>query len=380
MVELIQDINQPEIAVAKNLNTTPELLTELARHEDIQVRQAVARNPHTPPYTLFLLAEEFPQDFLKNPIFPLLNLEDPQLEIPASSLQKILTCEDAPQEWLNRFAISGYHYHLLGIVQNPQASKQVLQLVAENQYCDDFIHELIKMHVNVAGEMDSGWQEYADRKLQHIIETGSSNPSEVGCYWGNNAKGQYYQFILWQLGITPQLQIAKTSAYVQEAIAKFTDAPPEYLRQLLNIKRNITTLIEVAKNKNTPIECLIELAHHQSRVIREAAMRNPSLPRSIVNNFFQERLLATHPHTQVEKLRELCASQWSFIRVRVAKHPNLELSDLETLAQSADWRIRVCIANHPRVNVHLLKQLTQDQSVCVRQAVALNPTFRRYIR
>ncbi|MBD2435499.1 hypothetical protein [Nostoc sp. FACHB-110] len=368
----MQVSDQSAIAIAKSFNTTPELLTELARHKDIKVRQAVVGNPHTPPYILFLLAEEFPQDFLHNPIFPTLDLENPELVIPGSSLQTILACDNAPQEWLHRFAISGYHYHLLGIVQNPQANKQVLQLAAENPSGDAFIHELIKMHVNIAGEMDSGWQEYADNKLPQIIAASFSNFAEVGCYGTNNSQGYYYQFILWQLGITPAWQLNKTSEHVQQAIAKFIDAPPAYLRQLLDIKINITTLIEVAKNKNTPIECLIDLAHHQSRVIKEAAMRNPSLPRSIVNDFCQERFLATHPHTQVEKLRELCSSKWSFIRWRVAKHPNLELSDLNTLAQSADWRIRVGVASHPRADLDILQQLTQDKSVRVRQAVALN--------
>ncbi|BAY99572.1 hypothetical protein NIES37_35550 [Tolypothrix tenuis PCC 7101] len=368
----MQVSDQSEIAVAKNLNTTPELLTELARHQDIKVRQAVAKNPQTPTYILFLLAEEFPQDFLHNPIFSTLDLENPESVIPGSSLQQILACDDAPQAWLHKFAISGYHYHLLGIVQNPQVSKQVLELAAENTSGDAFIHELIKMHVNIAGEMDLGWQEYAENKLPQIIAASFSNFAEVGCYSCNNSKGYYYQFILWQLGITPDLQLTKTSEYVQTVIAKSSETPPAYLRQFLNTKFKITTLIEVAKNKNTPVECLIELADHRSRLIREAAMRNPSLPRSIVHDFFQERFLATHPHTQIEKLRELCKSKWSFIRWRVAKHPNLELSDLNTLAQSADWRIRECVASHPRADLDILQKLAQDQSVYVRQAVALN--------
>ncbi|BAZ40866.1 leucine rich repeat variant [Calothrix sp. NIES-4101] len=101
-------------------------------------------------------------------------------------------------------------------------------------------------------------------------------------------------------------------------------------------------------------------------------MRNPSLPRSIVNNFFQERFLATNPHTEVEKLRELCVSKWSFIRARVAKHPNLELSDLKKLARSPELKIRVAVASHPRADVRILKHLTGDRSILVRRAVALN--------
>ncbi|BAY13823.1 hypothetical protein [Calothrix sp. NIES-2098] len=369
--------NELAIAAAKDIHTTPELLTELAGHEDLQVRQAVAGNPNAPIDVLFQLAGEFPQEFLENPILPLLQLENPEFHtlIPYSVIQIILACEDTPEDWLRRFATSGCHDYLLAIVQNPQASKQVLQLVAENEYCNAFIRELIELHINIAGEMQSDWQEYADNKLQYILnilESGCSQPGELGCDFSNSPKEQYYQFTFWQLGIGPKLQFAKTSEYLRETIAKFSNAPPEYLRELLTLKTKISTLLEVAKNPNTPIECLIELANRNSRVVRETVMRNPRLPRSIVNHFFQERFLATHPHTEVEKLRELCASKWSFIRAIVAKHPNLELSDLEKLARSPDWRIRVSVASHPRSDLHILKHLTGDKSILVRQAVALN--------
>ncbi|BAY89344.1 hypothetical protein [Tolypothrix sp. LEGE 11397] len=369
--------HQLAIAAANNIDTTPELLTELATHQDIKIRQAIAGNPNTPIDVLFQLAEEFPIEFIKNPILPLLQLENTNFytTIPYRVVLNILASEDAPEEWLIAFATTGYYDYLLVIVQNPQTSKQVLQLVAENQYCSDYIRRLIEMHVNIAQEMPSGWQEYADHKLQDILDSIASrfyNTGELGCNSYNNVKGEYYQFTFWLLGIGPKLQLAKASEYVREAIAKFSDTPPEYLRELLSLKIKITTIIEVAKNKNTPVECLIELVNHNSRVVREAAMRNPSLPRSIVNNFFQERCLVTNPHTVVEKLRELCTSRWSFIRARVAKHPNLELSDLEKLARSPEWRIRVAVASHPRADMHILKHLTQDKSILVRRAVALN--------
>ncbi|MBD2200272.1 MULTISPECIES: hypothetical protein [Calothrix] len=377
MEEFIKLSNQVAIAAANNIDTTPELLTELARHKDIQVRQAVASNPNTPIDVLFQLAEEFPIEFIKNPILPLLHLENPAFykTIPHEVILNILASEDAPEEWLIEFATSGYYDYLLLIVQNPQVSKKVLQLVTENQYCNDFIRELIEMHVNIAGEMPSGWQEYADNKLQNIhdiIASGLYNTAPLGCDSYNSGKGEYYQFTFWLLGIEPKLQLAQASEYIQETIARFSDTPPEYLRELLTLKIKIPTLIEVAKNKNTPVECLIELVNHNSRMVRETAMKNPSLPRSIVNSFFQERFLATHPHTEVEKLRELCTSKWSFIRVRVAKHPNLELSDLEKLARSPEWRIRVSVASHPCADIHILKHFTQDKSILVRRAVALN--------
>ncbi|BAZ40865.1 hypothetical protein NIES4101_68260 [Calothrix sp. NIES-4101] len=198
MVELMQVSNQVAITAANSIHTAPELLTELAGHEDIQVRQAVAGNPNTPTDVLLQLAEEFPQEFVKNPVLPLLQLENPEFHklIPYSVIQNILACEGAPQEWLRLFATYVCYDYLLAIVHNPQASKQVLQLVAENEYCGAVIHELIELHVNIAGEMKSGWQEYADNKLQYIQDILKSE------YYHPRDKGQYYKFTFWELGLS----------------------------------------------------------------------------------------------------------------------------------------------------------------------------------
>ena len=62
--------------VASNVSAPPELLTELANHESKVVRKAVTSNPNTPTETLFKLGEYFPQEFLNNPVFELLILEN----------------------------------------------------------------------------------------------------------------------------------------------------------------------------------------------------------------------------------------------------------------------------------------------------------------
>jgi HEAT repeat protein len=45
-------------AVAKNINTPPEILAQLAEDEDNGVRRAVAKNPHTPYNTLVMLTKD----------------------------------------------------------------------------------------------------------------------------------------------------------------------------------------------------------------------------------------------------------------------------------------------------------------------------------
>ena len=59
---------------AKDENTAPEILRELAKSEDRLTRQYVAGNPNTPVAVLEELGEYFPEPLTANPIFNLLLL------------------------------------------------------------------------------------------------------------------------------------------------------------------------------------------------------------------------------------------------------------------------------------------------------------------
>src|SRR5579884_3786684 len=63
-------------AEATNPETSPERLAKLAKNE--RIAPFVAANPNTSVETLLALAQAHPQEFLDNPILPLLHLEDPR--------------------------------------------------------------------------------------------------------------------------------------------------------------------------------------------------------------------------------------------------------------------------------------------------------------
>jgi predicted component of type VI protein secretion system len=76
--------------VAANPASPGGLLEALSCCPDLLTQRAVARNPNTPRDTLFRLSVHHPEDFLDNPVFPLLLLEDPQLgQLPAPVLSAI---------------------------------------------------------------------------------------------------------------------------------------------------------------------------------------------------------------------------------------------------------------------------------------------------
>jgi hypothetical protein len=83
--------------LAANPATAPEVLRELSQSDDRAIRQAVAGNPNVPIEVFWKLLMEFPSEIIKNPIFPLIRLENPSwLEmIPIKQLSTMLEKPDS---------------------------------------------------------------------------------------------------------------------------------------------------------------------------------------------------------------------------------------------------------------------------------------------
>lgn len=128
--------------VASNIATPPELLKKLSSHSKATVSKAVVSNPNTPPKTLFKLGEYFPQALLNNPVFNLLFLEKPDIieSIPFPTLYSLINQKNAPP-FLLKCATHHKNYN---------------------------IAETAKLHINLAGEMSSGWHEAAQKIFEKI--------------------------------------------------------------------------------------------------------------------------------------------------------------------------------------------------------------------
>jgi hypothetical protein len=83
-------------AEAMHPTTRPDRLRELAG--DHSLEPFLAQNPNTPPDLLCQLAASYPQQFLANPVLPLLFLENPRFSgmLSDEALQAPLRYETAP--------------------------------------------------------------------------------------------------------------------------------------------------------------------------------------------------------------------------------------------------------------------------------------------
>lgn len=80
---------------AKDETTAPEILASLAESQDPLVRKYVANNPNTPLDSLQELGAEFPEAVVRNPIFTLLRLENPESKFVLLSLARSVATSPA---------------------------------------------------------------------------------------------------------------------------------------------------------------------------------------------------------------------------------------------------------------------------------------------
>jgi hypothetical protein len=159
--------------IAADCDAPPELLQELGNNPDVITRRCVASNPNTPTTTLFELGAEFPEELLNNPVFGLLVLENLNLgaKIPRKTLSILLQLPSVPQVLLYWGLESGFLDLLLAIASNPKTPKTVLEKLTNLH--DTYplnstgnIEEAASLHINIAGEMTSGWEEAANKEIR----------------------------------------------------------------------------------------------------------------------------------------------------------------------------------------------------------------------
>ncbi|MCK6423071.1 MAG: hypothetical protein L6Q73_19500 [Aquabacterium sp.] len=117
-------------------HATQDMLRTLAGSPDRGTRRLVALNPEAPKDLLLALAPAFPGEFLLNPCFDLLLLEDPNLlqGLPASVLKNILKRADCPRSLLRWAAFCGSGPIRAAVAGRQDVPVELLQVIAAGPY------------------------------------------------------------------------------------------------------------------------------------------------------------------------------------------------------------------------------------------------------
>lgn len=410
---LKQDINQARI-VAAEPTTNPEILRELALFDDEKTREAVVSNANSPPEVLVQLGEQFPSQFLDNPVFPLLLLENPNFirELPLNTLRSILTQENCPEYILEQAADKADLEVQLALANNVKTSKAILSRL--NQSRNSEVVEAVNLHVNFVGELTEGFEEKVRELVKKIIPSGYQTDIRS------------LTFVLAQICYIPKFIVQlwvqeKTYMIICRELAEYSATAPNILECLANHTDSYTR-VRLAKNHNTPTETLLKLANEQPSYIARYVAMNPSTTIDLLEILSKREdkelvhLVAQNPNTPLPVLQELAKDvdrriaqsanknleeqQDEYDEQAVRKNPEISPEILEKFAQKDPETVAELpytppklllklfqnvdekqknaldvyenIASNPNTPASILEQLARNESSFVRQAVARN--------
>ncbi|HBE19856.1 MAG TPA: hypothetical protein DEG17_21590 [Cyanobacteria bacterium UBA11149] len=387
---------EESLQIAQNPHTSPEVLRKLANCFDRMTRRNVAANPNIPTDILWELGQQFPQEILNNPIFSLLLLEKPNLveEIPPSTLKSILKEDDVPISFLNwalnqrdremRFAIvmnrqtpqkildklihsddSLDREILLTIAINPKTPKEILaKLLQSNDRLDreialaitmnpetpkeilvQLLHsnnmeivEAGKLHVNLAGEMNQGWDRVAKDKIIEI----AAIDKEVEQYLS-----QLDWFGLIPDFVTPYLAKYETILPILSMANSYYQPPEIFMSEYL-----------ISCEDRSPLDVFKQLASH---------------PDSVSLIAIAQEYLSRYPHRLPRVFEKLTEKSQSFsIRIFALLHHRITAKALTDNSRSIIWLERYAIAQHHNTPIDILYTLAKDGNQIVRAAAKAN--------
>ncbi len=367
--------------VAANPATSGETLEKLVAQKDTAVRQAIAGNPNTPVRHLLTLAQEFPLEFLSNPVLPLLNLSQPDFikKLPQGGWLQILRYDRVPSVWL-KWIQQGL----------------ILPLVWQRK---EMASEL-SSHVAFAGEATRGWEKKAKKAMQedtrlftylHRANTPTFLLSILAFpgladQWGVELRGEQKEQQALVLAHSPELTgkilallVRDSNPSIQSAVARHPRTPAKVLTRLLDKSPETAVRQAVASNPHIPDKLLHRLAGDNDAGVRAAVAHHPKTPLAALETlaldaeFKVRAAVALHPRLSLDIYHFLAEDTAPPVRTALARNVHAPPETLLALARDAALEVRVALARNPRLPPEIFALLLQDESAQVRLSLARNP-------
>jgi hypothetical protein len=365
------NLNFAELVVeAEAPSTPPERLSELAQQVgywseyasvdgQVPVRKALARNPNTPPEILQPLAGIYPDDFLANPVAPLLTREMPDFLDPLRPDQ------------------------LLALLLRPDAPPSLIAPL--RTHANARVRETARLHVSLVAADDVVWEAEARRAYRRLPLVAGEALLELA-----------------ELDLTPFWIIERFAGGLDrrltERLLSTGDEPEqralrELLRRAADDTAHALTDAELARlarsgvrarclaavHPDTPAEVLERLAGSGGPLARKWVARNSALPPALAAELasaaaWRVRVaLARNPNTPPELLDQLAGDTMPPVRAAVARNAATPAGTLERLASDERVSICVAVARNRMTPAPVLEQLARSTKRSVRLGVRTNP-------
>lgn len=369
--------------VAANPAAPADLLQELATSNDKTTQKAVAANPNTPTKILMKLGMKYPALLLENPIFALLQLENPNfiLEMPQNTLMALIKLPTPPEYILTLATKRPELDLLLFLVNNLQTPKTILEKLITSK--NKQVAQAAKLHLNWAQEISqplpNNPQEVLSRFLRDIDFTHEKHEEIILGFLEAIPK-----FLIPFAGDSYKQWLTQSSKCNFFRIENYKIDPNPYtsIASLEILAQDCRWQVRcgVACNPYTPLNLLETFAQDHHWEVRCGVACNPHTPLKLLETLAQDRHwevrlgVAQHPKPSAEILTTLSLDPVLAVRTCVAKNPHTPLTLLETLAKDSSESVRRYVAANPNITLILLKDLAKDSNEYVRFSVAENPS------
>ncbi len=384
-----------QIEEAADPATSPARLQDLARQGGSREKRAVAANPNAPTEVLLWLARWHWDAVLRNPILPLLLMEDPNFpaRLPLIALREILRMEDPPREFL------------APLMRHP--NEEIREAAR--------LHRTTRQRQPKAAEEGAptfGLQLRGGAALAELVTLGLAPPwlllsaleaSEIGlrmraarCVREQGPAGPLHERmqLLQEAGADEQLRclgkcrrdmdparlalLADGGPFARRLAARHPRTPPEALMKLAGVHGEFTVRCCAARNPSTPGPTLVSLAAHEDWRIRQAVAKNRRSPAPLLDQLASDGVMevrcaaAANAATLPGTLARLAGDAEPEVRLMVARHAVVDDSVLHLLKRDADDEVRRTLARRRRVPVEVLKDLAHDGDSYVRMLAVQN--------
>ncbi len=336
LTELAQHMSLHPL-LAANPATPTTLLQQLANTSDSLVRRAVALNPNTPVPVLCDLAAEFPEEFLHNPLLPVLNMTQPDFIkwLPLASWASLLRFSDLSPAWFR-------------LIKNEKSYQRVHQ---ESW-------KLLQLHVSLADEASKNQQP----DLANIQELYQHNLPTSRSFTPEENVGLFLRFAL---------LFPFTLAMQKKELPALAPIDPRGIGSALSLLREISagTAARIIQGHHPFV--LSQIARHPAtpqRLLKHLALYS----RDASNNYAVQCATADNPRTPLEAVYRLTSAPETRLRSKAATHPALDTLDRAILALDEEIVVRASLATSPQLAPDLFVQLAIDPAPTVRAALARN--------
>ncbi len=384
---------------ATNPETTPERLRELSRFRGY-IGRLVAQNPNAPTDVLLYVARWCWESVLRNPVLPLLLLENPGLpaEFPVVALRQILKLENPPREFLpplmrhsNAEIREGVRLHRANGAVADKATLPELPLTGSAALAELLAsglapHWIVEAALECAVGSLRGYARTALRALP------DAEPLRERVLWMREA------------GADPSLQcvgkgkadmapeklvaLAQGGPFARKLAARHPNTPPESLIELAELHQADIVRRCVAENSSTPPQTLISLASTGHAALRKAVAKNKQCPSGLLEQLSADasaavrEAVAVNSACPIQALARLASDAHKDVRFSVARNRAADEATLRLLAKDADEDVRSKIARRRDCPRDVLLTLSKDVEWHVRHSTTVNPAIKvdRYVR